>query len=228
MEELHQRAPEAVKLGTYIGVAPEFTTVLYRPGDLMGRVCAIASLIPIAICVSLLTAFLCRRTADDLWVGVGQVVCELVNGIIKLYVRQPRPSSPVTNIPADSFGMPSAHSQYMGYFCMVIIIDALRARNLSTIHRVVRIVSVIVVSVFTAYSRYYLYYHTGPQVTVGFLVGSALAFVWLKFENVVRAIGLMRWGLNLWPCRLMLVKDTPYSIYDEYQEYRKRVDKRST
>lgn len=213
------RAAPVVAEGTYKGIAPEATTVLYEPGDVLGLACAFASLVPIFLCVALLTVFLCRRTADSLWVGGGQVVCEIVNGIVKLIIKQPRPSSPVTNMPVDSYGMPSAHSQYMGYFAMIVIVQSLTAPGISAAHSTLRILGVLNLSIFTSYSRYYLYYHTGPQVFVGYLVGLVFGATWLPLITVVRKSGLLAWGLSLWPCRQLLVKDMDYSVLEEYEEY---------
>lgn len=223
-----QRAGKVVNAANYIGVAPELTTVLYAPGDKMGMAAAIASLIPIGICVALLTVFLCRRTAEDLWVGLGQIGCEVANGVLKIIIKEPRPSSPVTNMPVDSFGMPSAHSQYMGYFAMIIILQTLKARKISTRYRILRIVLALGVSSFIAYSRYYLYYHTGQQVTVGYGVGCVIGFVWFKALDVARTLGLVKWGVGLYPSRLLSVKDADYSVTEEHELWRAESAKKVT
>lgn len=207
--------------GAYLGIAPEATTVLYAPGDLLGLACAYASLVPIFLCVALLTVFLCRRTAEDLWVGGGQIVCEIVNGLVKLITKEPRPASPVTNMPVDSYGMPSAHSQYMGFFATVIIIQSLCAGRISGAHRALRAAAVLALSTFSAFSRYYLYYHTIPQVVIGYLIGVVFGIAWMALLAVVRKSGLLSWGLSLWPCRLLLVKDVKYSVAQEYAEFKK-------
>lgn len=205
--------------GSYVGVAPEATTVLYRPGDLFGELMAFASLLPIAICVALFTAFICRRTAQDLWVGGGQIANEILNSLIKIVLKVPRPHSPVINMPEDSYGMPSAHSQYMGYFSAVIIADCLVSTKLAWFRRLARVALVLSMSALTMFSRYYLHYHTPGQIFAGYFCGCAMACAWLLCGQLLRALGLMQWAIELWPCRLMLVKDESYNLETEYENY---------
>ena len=204
----------------YIGVAPEATTVLYKPGDYFGCVMAFASLFPIALCWVLLTVFLCRRTAQDLWIGAGHVANEILNNMVKVIIKEPRPHPPVINLPEDSYGMPSAHSQYMGYFSAIFICETLRSRSTSTPRKIVRIAIVLVMSAMTMYSRYYLHYHTPKQIFIGYLCGNFTGVYWLLLIKLLRKVGLLSWALNLLPFRLMLVKDSDYSVEREYQDYK--------
>lgn len=212
--------------GNYYGISPEATTVLFKPGDTFGLIAAFASLLPIALCVALLTVFLCRRTAEDLWIGAGQVFGEVLNTVLKLIIKEKRPHTPVINMPEDSYGMPSAHSQYMGYFATVMTMQTLFAKNISMAHRLFRIASLMGISVLTAYSRYYLYYHTLAQVICGFLFGMFYGLCWYSLGGFLRITGLMSWGISLWPFRLMLVKDQDYSVSTEYEEYQRELQKK--
>lgn len=187
---------------------------------------AFASLLPIAVCVVLLTTFLCRRTAQSLWLGAGQVANEVLNSLIKIVLKVPRPHSPVINMPEDSYGMPSAHSQYMGYFSTVIIIDCVLSRDMHLYRRAFRIIAVLGMAAVTMFSRYYLHYHTPTQIFAGYACGCIMAFGWCFIAYMLRVLGLMDWALDLQPFRMLLVKDTSYSVTSEYDQWRMNKEKK--
>lgn len=215
-----ERADSSVVKGSYYGIAPEFTAVLYHPDDKLGLVCAFASLVPVAILIAHLSVFLCRRTADDLFFAGGQVFCEAMNVILKLIIRQPRPITPVSNMPADSFGMPSSHAQFMGFTTVYLIVKLAASPHIPVFERILRAFLLLVVGIGVAFSRYYLWYHTGPQVTLGFFIGAVLSLAWLWFGKLIRRLGLWQWFLTLWPCRIMYVKDADYDVRAEYAAWK--------
>lgn len=214
-----ERAGQSVIAGTYLGVAPEFTAVLYHPDDKVGLVCAFGSLVPAAVLIAHLSVFLCRRTAADLWFAGGQVVCEATNVVLKLIIRQPRPITPVTNMPADSFGMPSSHAQFMGFTSVYLLLKLARSHHIPPFERLLRASLILLVGTGVSYSRYYLWYHSGPQVCWGFAIGALLSSFWLALHSLLRRTVVWPWLLSLWPCRYLCVKDTDYDVRAEYNAW---------
>lgn len=210
----------------YYGVCPEFTTVLYKADDRVGLACALLSLLPPAILMMHLATFLSRRTAQDLWFAGGQVVCEASNVILKRVLRQARPLSPVLNMPEESYGMPSAHSQFMGFLVGYLFVQMLFSSHLPFWDKIFRMSGTSIMAGAVGFARYYLYYHSGVQVVAGLTFGGVLGALWFLLSRPLRKYGVFEWGLSLWPCRLLLVKDVDYNNRAEYEEYRKCLRKK--
>lgn len=210
----------------YYGVCPEFTTVLFKPGDYIGLVCALLSLIPPAVLMMHLSAFLSRRTAQDLWFAGGQVICEGSNFVLKRLMKQPRPQSPVLNMPEESYGMPSAHSQFMGFLVGYMVVQMYFSPHLPKWDRVFRISGMSLLAGLVGFARYYLYYHSPAQVAMGLTFGFLLGSFWFLVSVPLRKFGVVAWVVSLWPCRLLLIKDVDYNVREEYQSYVATVNKR--
>ena len=219
-------ASEQLSLEGYYGVAPEFTAVLFKPGDNIGLACALLSLVPPAILMMHLATFLARRTAQDLWFAGGQVVCEALNFVIKRIIGQERPKTPVLNLPTESFGMPSAHSQFMGFVLGYIATQMAMSPHIPSPERALRVLGVALLAGAVGFARYYLYYHSAVQVLAGIFFGQALGTVWYLLSIGLRRLGVVQWGLSLWPCRLLLVKDVDYDLRKEYKAYRASLEKK--
>lgn len=204
----------------YTGEAPEFAAVLYRPGDLVGFCCAVASLIPPWYLFAHLAVFLCRREAQDLWFGIGQVVCEGSNKVFKYLLRSPRPPNPVLNMPKESFGMPSAHSQFMGYVFGYTLLQVLASKRTPFWERVFHVGAIGFLAALVGFSRWYLYYHSASQVLGGLGIGALLGMAWFAASRPLRKWGVVDWLLTLWPCRIFYVKDTDYDVAHEYELWR--------
>lgn len=108
MEQILERVPLSI------------TYITYVQDDKLGKILALASLAPILIIV-LEVAFIIaphqssakRRVAVMLLVG--QLINEGINAVLKEYFREPRP------LGSDKldYGMPSSHSQFMGYLAAI-------------------------------------------------------------------------------------------------------------
>ena len=96
------------------------TAVVYREGDRLGQALALASMLPIFLIVSYLTTIAVRRELHTCAILFGQLLNEALNLALKKQIRQPRPEG----APSDDFGMPSSHSQFMGFFAAYIVLFA--------------------------------------------------------------------------------------------------------
>ncbi len=114
---------------------------------------------------------------------IGIVLSSILNFIIKIIIKQPRPSADLKlfniamkngkylifkdGMPYDLFGMPSAHSQ-MIWFSTIFIYLSLKNTKISLIY--------ILFCIITMLQRYYFNHHTISQVIVGSFVGSIFAY----------------------------------------------------
>lgn len=205
----------------YHGLVPDFAAVMYKEGDNLGYFLSCASLLPQAWIIVHLSVFLSRREAQDLWCGMGQILCEFSNHIIKKILKQPRPWTPVLNMPLESHGMPSAHSQFMGYLVGYTLVELYFTQYRALRERVGHAVVVILLAASVAYSRYYLWYHSAPQVLVGLAVGALFGSTWYLVSVVARSLGLVQWCVDLPPCKLLSIKDTRYDVAAEHAQHQK-------
>lgn len=111
----HPTATPGPQLAAPSRKAFSLTHVTYAQGDPLGQVLAIASLAPVFIVVMFVTLIASRRDMRTMMFFAGQLADEGVNFVLKRAIDQPRPGgTPDTS--AHSSGMPSNHSQFMGFF----------------------------------------------------------------------------------------------------------------
>ena len=151
------------------------TAVVYPRGDRLGQLLAATSMLPLVLVVSLVTCVLCRRDLHSSFMLLGQLLNELLNKAIKETVREARPQG----APADDFGMPSSHSQFMWYFAAyhVLFVHS-RAAHHNRLEVLGSCMLAVMCAVAVAYSRVYLLYHTIEQVVVGGVLGVTCAVLW--------------------------------------------------
>lgn len=177
----------------------QFTYIVYETGDSFGAFLGYMSLSIQFLAAALLISSLIVQSKFLLAITIGYFLDELVNFLLKIAIRQPRP----INSPVTGYGFPSSHAQ--GAFFLLTIITITMLINLEPfgkpIHsrkwhyenwwfftliikviswRVFEIVAILIMAtwaVFVAYSRYYLHYHTSEQVIVGCALG--FSFGWL-------------------------------------------------
>ena len=177
--------------------ALSFTFVQYEEGDLVGLAMAWVSLVHIIVLVAVASAFVARRELQSLAVGIGLVVNEGVNMVLKrLVFRQERPAGS----DRGDFGMPSAHAQFAGFFCTYVALHAVaRMPGLARAWRVLAVLASLALALIVAVSRVYLAYHTPEQVIVGLLVGLAVAVPYYALvqgpgRRLFRALAASRLG----------------------------------
>lgn len=211
------------------------TYILYDPNDIVSMICVHLTLFPIYTMVFYTAWFLITREIEPVIVVGGHLASEVLNKIVKLIVKQPRP-----DFHKDfgigsyglSYGMPSAHSQFMGFFaayyiCMLIF----KLNHLNTFKKGLGAFILSSLTILVACSRVYLLYHTIPQVVAGVVLGIVIGLSYFVATSILRDIGLVDWVL-LWPIvKFFYVKDSYYHCYqtykDEYTSYtrRKRANK---
>lgn len=207
----------------------DHTYILYEPSDVVSVASVQLSLLPVYVMVFYTAWFLITREIEPVIVVGGHLINEVLNKMVKCVVKQPRPEFHKDfgiGTYGLSYGMPSAHSQFMGFFatyfaCMVVLKLPLRqwAKTLA-----VAVLAAACVGV--AFSRVYLLYHTPLQVAAGVLVGGVFGLMYFVVQLGARDVGLVDWVL-LWPVvRMFYVKDSYYHCYqtfaDEHREYRTR------
>jgi len=119
---------------------------------------------------------------------LGLIGSELINNGLKLIIREPRPSCecrvneiatgcsciPEYGKVSESYGMPSGHAQLWGYtaaFWAVYLIS--KEKPHATAHSML----LFIVATLVAWSRVEMLCHSVRQVTVGFLIGVAIALL---------------------------------------------------
>jgi membrane-associated phospholipid phosphatase len=132
---------------------------------------------PIILCLASL--ILLRNMSMYLWFFVGGFMLNnLVNIILKLVIKEPRPSKDqkaieigVVNgarIGFDKFGMPSGHAQNCGY-CLSFITMAINEPIVTTIYSVITIISV--------FQRHIYKNHTAFQLLIGLVIGLGFGYI---------------------------------------------------
>jgi undecaprenyl-diphosphatase len=109
----------------------------------------------------------------------------LLNIILKLLIRQPRPSEDkylfnilknvnnVKMIDFDKYGMPSGHAQY-AFYSTVFIYLALKDIKITAIY--------LIIALITCFQRVYFKNHTIMQVIVGMMIGSILGYLFYHYS----------------------------------------------
>ena len=132
-----------------------------------------------------LSLFLLRNMTRYLKFFVsGFVLNNILNIILKLFIKESRPSNDQKTIEIainngvrvgfDKFGMPSGHAQNCGY-CLVLIIMTLNNPFITTLYMGITLISV---------SQRYLYNnHTILQLLIGLLIGSGFGYLTYSLGN---------------------------------------------
>ncbi len=75
-------------------------------------------------------------------------------------------------------------------------------------------------------SRIYLAYHTPNQVLAGVSIGILTGISWSTFLVFMKRVGFVNWLLDLFPVRLLRIKDGSISLddalYSEWLESRQK------
>ena len=161
----------------------ENTYVRFEKGDIIGEVLAYITLSPVFVMVMYTTLVILRRDYSTFYALGGQLLNLLLNKVLKKLIDEPRPSD--NNDISDS-GMPSNHSQFIGYFVVYYSIQFLFNTNgnktLSVQYKYLYSFYLFVLGVLVCFSRLYLGYHTIDQVLVGVGVGTVVAILWSMID----------------------------------------------
>ncbi|KAJ1734955.1 hypothetical protein LPJ61_000805 [Coemansia biformis] len=177
----------------------------YAEGDHVGQLLALASLAPVFLVVAETTIVFSRREVAGILLLAGQLLNEAFNLALKLAIREERP---YWNL-GDGYGMPSSHSQFMGFFVLYVVLYFERRVVAHTVHKRAVQLGAVVLGALVVVSRVYLGYHTVLQVLVGVGVGLASGAAWYAFtEAVVRPGGIVDAALATYPCRWLLIRDS--------------------
>lgn len=206
----------------YNPVPFDHTYILYDPNDIISMACVHMSLLPIYIMVFYTAWFLITREIEPVVLVGGHLIGEVVNKVIKKLIKHPRPDFHKdfgSGSYSLTFGMPSAHSQFMGLFgAYFVCIFLFRMSHLSHLQRSFGCLTLVVSSTAVAFSRVYLLYHSVQQVIVGILLGIFLGIFYFVATSVARDIGLVDWVLN-WPIvKYFYVKDSYFHCYSTFEE----------
>lgn len=206
------------------------TYILYDPNDFFSFVCCYFSLLPVGILVFYFSWFIITREIEAVILAGGHVLNDIANNLIKNIIQEPRPIDFGTfqkDSMRSGYGMPSAHSQFMGFFTMYIVLRLwCQWGDLSRKQRAFGTVVIILASAGVLTSRVYLGYHTLMQVVVGVTIGSLLGTLHFMASILVRYLGIVDWFLSWKLVKWFLIKDScfqaPFSLKDEYDSYLKR------
>lgn len=160
------------------------THVDYPENDLFGAFLAVTSLMPWIIAVAFIAVFCVKRDLHTFFYGIGIIMSEGINYVLKKIIREPRPASlhgvRDSEVLSEKFGMPSSHTQYMWFVStyMVLFVFIRLKHQESLILKSLWCALCVSVSSLVAYGRIYLHYHTVSQVAWGIVAGSTLAAIW--------------------------------------------------
>ncbi|AQZ13078.1 CAX4 (YGR036C) [Zygosaccharomyces parabailii] len=208
------------------------TYILYDRTDPVSFASAYFSLLPMGILIFELSWFITTRELEACIMAAGQVANELFNNIVKDIVKQPRPYSFGDSFQQDTmrscYGMPSAHSQFMGFFCTYTSLRfCYRWKGLTRRKRLLGIAFVSFLAFCVCFSRVYLHYHSLQQVLVGAVLGSATASTYYVLVAILREMGIIDWLLTWRLCDILYVKDScnlaPLTLKDEKDAYSRRI-----
>merc|ERR1712071_499286 len=165
------------------------THVEYPEGDLLGKLLAYSSLLPIVALIGCATLILFRRDLHTITFFIGLVLNEGVNTVLKYTIRQPRPISRETLY--SEHGMPSSHSQFLWFFSVYMFLFIwVRLQHITNSKSVWFSKLIVSLGCFAAalivtFSRVYLLYHSVSQVIVGSLIGALLGLLWFLLTNYI-------------------------------------------
>ncbi|KAA3677319.1 dolichyldiphosphatase [Paragonimus westermani] len=190
-------------------ISLNFFNVMYPKGDIIGKVLAYFSTTPIIIVVGLITLTVFRRDLHTIFLLLGVILNELLNTVMKKTLRQSRPIA-THNSKLSSYGMPSSHAQFVGFFCLYSVFF-IRFRRLSEKFcrpkiRLLLYIASVVTGALTCYSRLYLLYHTTEQIVIGLVMGLFLALGWFPLVHSVLTPLFPR-ICNLFIGRVLMLQD---------------------
>lgn len=213
--------------------------VEYPGGDVIGKILAWFSLLPMFIVIGFITLIMFRREIHTMTFFTGILINELANMTVKHTLAHPRLCAGHV-FPNSTHGMPSDHSQFMAFFAvysvLFIYFRLLHFSQSTTVWddlienlwRHMLAIGVALAAVTVAFSRIYLRYHTPHQVGYGFLLGCVLGACWFIFTQTV--LTPLFPTITTWPvCEYLMIRDStliPSVMWFEYTQSRAEMKKR--
>ncbi|KAI9472729.1 dolichyldiphosphatase 1 [Coemansia mojavensis] len=176
----------------------------YHDGDHLGMLLALISLVPIFLIVAETTIIFSRREVTGVLLLSGQLLNEAFNLALKHIICQDRPHKHL----GDGYGMPSSHSQFMGFFAFYVCVYFETQVKVHVAHKRAIQLGAIVLAVLVLLSRVYLRYHTWRQVLVGAIVGIVSGAVWYWIVECIRSTNVFKHVLESNICRWLLIRDS--------------------
>lgn len=211
------------------------TYILYNKDDLLSLAAVFFTLLPFGVLVFYLSWFIVSREIEPVYMAIGQVANDIVNNIVKNYIKQDRPMKIEgfqENGLRSGYGMPSAHSQFMAFFSIYLILRIwFKWEGLSNLRKVLSTIGLFLLSFCVVYSRVYLHYHNWQQVLVGLLIGFITGSLHYLFISFIRSSGINDFLLNWKLLKLFWIKDSVYyepnSLRQEYENWLDRKSKKT-
>nr|CAD7257305.1 unnamed protein product [Timema shepardi] len=210
------------------------TLVEYPQGDLLGKLLAITSLMPLGIISGFIALILFRRDLHTISFFLGTTINEVLNLILKHTFCEARPIQ--RNALYTEYGMPSSHSQFMWFFTTYVVYFVfirLHHMNNNTLLENVWKTAITIPCIFLAslvmISRVYLQYHTWKQVLSGALVGFLFGSLWFALTYLIFTPLfplIASWRIS----EFLLLRDTtliPNVLWFEYTHSRQEARARS-
>ena len=123
----------------------------------------------------------------------------------------------------SGYGMPSAHSQFMGFFFGYLILRILYFWKFdSKLTKRAGILLLTISTVLTPVSRVTLGYHSAKQVFVGVVLGMFLGSTYFILCQYLRRLGLTDWLVNLPISKYICMKDSSYKGSTSLKEEREQ------
>jgi len=115
-----------------------------------------------------------RRDETTAWCIIGGVITAILCRMLKFIINASRPSS----IKSDP-GMPSSHASTLAFLSAFPSLLVLQGQHGLSSFLIAW--SLPMGGIFLTSLRVILGYHTVPQVVVGWILGTTMAYVWLRF-----------------------------------------------
>lgn len=214
----------------YTPIPFDDTYVLYNADDTFSLLSVFFTLLPIGILVFYLSWFIVTREAEPIIMAFGQVINDILNNITKNYIKQDRPYS-FEGFQASGlrsgYGMPSAHSQFMGFFATYLVLRIwIQWKGLTCLRKIISSLGLMALSWCVMYSRVYLYYHSVQQVLVGLGIGSTLGLTYYLSVEKLRQVGFIDNILSWKLADFFHLKDScyfePVSLKEERDQWLQR------
>ncbi|CAA19178.2 palmitoyl protein thioesterase/ dolichol pyrophosphate phosphatase fusion protein Pdf1 [Schizosaccharomyces pombe] len=188
-----------------------FSHFFYHIDDMWRSTLGLFSLIPQIIGIIYLTVMFTGRELDTFMQFGGQVVNEFINYVVKVSLKYPRPADIEYGV---GYGMPSSHSQFMGFFSAYMIAWDYKYRRSQCFSMLsfAKYAIYLTLSTFVCSSRYLLDFHYLTQVVYGYMIGFGVGLFWVYLVGKLRSLGVTKWLLSLPPLQFFYIKDTiPHS-----------------